>query len=751
MFVSKFEKNYRREFKRECEIQNCMNKNKFDRVRATHQVDYEKELRFQTAGKALSSVIFGLALPLWIRKMNFNTFIHKNTVMFPVLLAGAYGGSRLWDKLNGHYLNYLDIDVSHDFKINYEKRYKIHQINESEANDFKLKTLRKSTATFVRQGKNDDEYSNISSIRNLENIVYCSEEELTKCKTTLELQVLIDSKTPTINTKSLNEHQQDIHLNLYNYKLRIENGKYFRSEKDRLLGLPFMMKRHQQYPEPHPGTWQYNLFEELYGYCYSLGKDEIDTEEKIHKYNYKNYIHPSVVEKYDDNLNSELEMIIKLKNVEDKTRLQELKEQRKFFCTKILPKLNLLRDENKGRDFAYTYLNSLNNKSSLQQHFSKNYSNDEEEFLLRQLEELKLINKNPSVIEEVISPAIPEKYRGIREKELREILTSPKKRDEVKKVMSTFKTTSPQSKYDLIKMEQNRVGLLDTVIEEGIDLSNPENNFSALHAKTFDNPDSTELEDAAINRYNDENKSSFPLGHPGARYFKFDNRVSFEDYDIDEKNYGFASFKSNRCEYRLKEQEEQFIKEHSLKFGNSKYNELEGFVVPHLERANDEAQEKIFKKNPLQMHKDRKNLYSNTKSLMEDFVSMKLDQNLAVSEEDIDELVFKASYQKSVEETDEYKNLSKRTRDELLTLFKTVGKTPKPYWDHGVTKKIQQPKRVVYDGPQLNDPLYFLYSEVEQPEAMRKVLSKWRSGAELRTKLPYYPETKKSNDYFKMI
>lgn len=59
--------------------------------------------------------------------------------------------------------------------------------------------------------------------------------------------------------------------------------------------------------------------------------------------------------------------------------------------------------------------------------------------------------------------------------------------------------------------------------------------------------------------------------------------------------------------------------------------------------------------------------------------------------------------------------------------------------------------RPVYEAAQINDPLYHLYSEVEQPEALRNVLKEWRKGAEIRSKMPYYPETKKPEKYFEMI
>lgn len=220
--------------------------------------------------------------------------------MAPLFLAGAITGVSLWDKLTGYYINYIDYDVAHDFKINYESRYKLFEKKSDEVEDFSLKQLKKSSTHFVEQGKNAQKYGYLSQIRNLENIIYCDPKEVEKCTSTLELQLLIDSVVPVVKPQNTNQKQKDIHKTLYEWKLFIESGKYFDSEKERLLGLPFMMFRHQQYPEPHFGTWQYKLFEELFSHPYSYGKDEIESEEKIHKFNYKNFLHPSVVEKYGD-------------------------------------------------------------------------------------------------------------------------------------------------------------------------------------------------------------------------------------------------------------------------------------------------------------------------------------------------------------------------------------------------------------------------------------------------------------------
>jgi len=669
-------------------------------------------------------------------------------------------GTRLWEKLQGHYFNYIDHDISHDFKINFEKRYRIlEKAKEKVTDDFSIRSLKNSVISFVSQGKNENEASLLSQIRNLENIVFCDPEEVAKCNTTLELQVLIDSAVPVVNAESAQSYVDKLQKNLYKWKLTVENGKYFESEKERLLGLPFMMKRHRQYPEPAIGTWQYNLFEEIFGHSYSYGKDDIENEEKINKFNYKQFLHPSIIEKFNDDPNHpDFEMYIKMKNIETQTKLEKAKEERKLFCTKILPTLNLLRDENKGRDFAHHYVNFQSNKSELAKHYNENYSNKQEEYLFRVAEEARLVDKNSSIVSEVISPSINKEYRGIRGKELRDILNNPKKKSEVTKALKTkYKFYSPQNKFEHLKSERNRIGLIDTAIEEGINLNDPEqNNYQSLFDKTFSKPDQNEAEDASLSKKNgDESLNTYPLGHPEAIFFRYDDRISFEDYVQDVPESGYASFKNMRYEYRTKEEQEKYIREYTRKFGNPAFKEQEGFLVPHLERGNDEAEEKIFKKVPATIFEQRKNIYSNELTEIQDFVDFKVEQDTSapsdLTEDDLDQAIFEAQFKKSVDENEEFRRMEKRSRDELLALFKVNNLTPHELWSHVKAKRNQKPNRIVYEAAQINDPLYHLYSEAEIPEAFRKVLKKWRKGAEIRTKLPYYPETKKPEKYFELI
>jgi hypothetical protein len=79
----------------------------------------------------------------------------------------------------------------------------------------------------------------------------------------------------------------------------------------------------------------------------------------------------------------------------------------------------------------------------------------------------------------------------------------------------------------------------------------------------------------------------------------------------------------------------------------------------------------------------------------------------------------------------------------MENIFKLVGFVPTEFWsDPAARDTLGKTGRPITDKAQLIDPLYQLYSEVEQPNSMRHYIKQWRSGAEMRFKLPYYPEIK---------
>lgn len=635
------------------------------------------------------------------------------------------------------------------------------QKDDIEKEDFSLKQLLSSKKTFLEQGKNKSEASVLSQIRNLENVSFVNEADLLKCNSVLELQLLIDSVVPYVKSLSADEYVRQMHESYERHKYQVENMKIFNSEKDRLLGLPFQMKRHEQFPEPYIGTWQYDLYEELYGNPYDEGKKEFETEEKIHKFNYEKHLHPALLARFDKD-SEEFDMFIKQMNVENKTRLEKLKENRTFFCKNILPNLNLLNDKQKGRDFAYFILN--NQRNSLRLHYYNDYSGNFEERLFREAEELRLIDKNPQVVSDIQMSTVKNEYKGIRSKELKEILLNSNKRTSSENALrEKYVTHNPKGLWENYKKQRNRLGLIDTIIEEGVDvnkISSGEIDYQKLHELTYDNPDPTEDEEAALsvkNGYFSQN-NTLPLGlHPYNEVI-YSLGVSFNDYTEKSNELSLLSAKEMRYENKQKHDEAEYLKKFSRKYSDPSKKQFEMTFEPHKQRENEEFSEKIFKRKALQTFEDRESLYKSELNTINTYINDRIIQDSSrlindLTEDDLNQALFEASYQKPVEDTEEYKKLEKRNFSEIESLFKALKITPSELWDDPVIERNQVHRRPYTEFAQVTDPLYHLLSEVEQPEVLRSVMKEWRKGVEIRNKLPYYPDSKKVGeyDYFRMI
>lgn len=96
------------------------------------------------------------------------------------------------------------------------------------------------------------------------------------------------------------------------------------------------------------------------------------------------------------------------------------------------------------------------------------------------------------------------------------------------------------------------------------------------------------------------------------------------------------------------------------------------------------------------------------------------------------------------------KELSKRNPLEIKQLFWAIGF--EPYEDWMDTPGREPFTNLGYhryiDKVQMQDPFYHLLSEIEQPYVIKDLMRHWRRGAEIRFKVPYYPETKKPEKTF---
>ena len=386
-----------------------------------------------------------------------------------------------------------------------------------------------------------------------------------------------------------------------------------------------------------------------------------------------------------------------------KTRLDKLKENREFFCKNILPDLNLLNDEEKGKEFAYFVMNRkyfTKENNNLIDYYYETYSNQNEEKLFREAEELRLINKNQYVVDTVQSSTIKDEYKGFREKELKELFSNPKKRKDLENaIRAKYNIESPKSIWENYEIERNRKGLIDTAVDEIDDLKTPEiNNYENLFNKTYDNPDMSEDEEAAysyansfLETTNRNGDNSLPIGKHKIYDRLISNDVNFNDYAIEDKSkHSLLSAKIMRYENDYNNEEKMFINNFTRRYSTAAHKDKEMFIVPHLERNNEDIQDKLFKKRPIDIFNDKSNFYYNEITDIRNFINHKIEQDTAVvsddvSEEELNEVLFEASYSKDVKETDEYKGLERRNNIELESLFKALKITPNELWNYEKT------------------------------------------------------------------
>jgi hypothetical protein len=289
----------------------------------------------------------------------------------------------------------------------------------------------------------------------LENIVYVDPEEIKKCKSPIELQMKIDSVKPTLSTKGdINKHVESIHDTYEAYKYHIENSRNFRSIKDKFLGLPFMLKRHQQFPVPVRGTWQFDVYEHIFGEAYDKAQGLPENEEKINKFNYHLFLHPSVIAKFDTNT-EEFDMYLRQLNFESKTAKETRAKSREYFCTSILPILNLVDDKETGFDFA-NYVVNKQKSDDYKGYLHEQYSGQKEEELFREMEEAKLVDKNKPFVERVSFSTIDKSKIGIRSKELEDLLTNPTAIKKMRRALEyKYPFYEPVKEVDRVKMVNN--------------------------------------------------------------------------------------------------------------------------------------------------------------------------------------------------------------------------------------------------------------------------------------------------------
>lgn len=630
-------------------------------------------LVFFTAGRA-SIKKFATAYPI----------VNKSWIYYPLVGSTLAIGSYLYDKLKGHYFNWFDFDILHHWHIDYQSKYKLkdEDVNQDWQKNLQLTEFDRLTQAWenslnqtdidgaktlrrISKDKNDFFYL-FSKIRNLENIVFLSEEDLKGINSPVELQIKIDSVTPDLlRSGDLNEDIKKFQQVLKEYKYMVENSDNFRSIKDKMLGLPFMMYRMRQFPEPNPGTWQYRMFERFFGFEYDYLKDEYESEEKINKFNYAKHLHPSIIKKFDVE-SEEFEMYIKKLNYETKTQKEAAKFYREIYCKYILPKINNLKDENFAADVVH-YIINKKTSNDYENYLFDHYSNEKEEFLFREVEEANFLNKNKPLVNRFMYSNIDKSKIGIRASQLDEILKNPTKYKTMRKALEAkFDHYEPVSYLDKLKFAARKAGYLDTMIENEVDVRDPEFNILDLFVQQYGYRQPTEEEEVAKAHHVNYpqygfNNNTYPYAQDDfVNYFSYNGGIDWKDYCSEFPGTGFVSPKKDRLELSNKYLQSLYDKFFLRFYNNPKFDNFTGYIYPYKDYDNEELAERIPKRTNFLKYVERQKLTDSEMDTLRFLEDTTEKESFAPSddltEEELDQAIFESTYMKPIHETDEYKS-----------------------------------------------------------------------------------------------
>lgn len=372
--------------------------------------------------------------------------VKKSYVYFPVIGASYGLGSFLYDKLRAYYINYdwSNWESTVTWDLNFKDKYNVRNDQEVEKWQETLslspyeKLVAQANLAIENLTSNQSYYEykkfsrdrnplsdQMSKIRNLENVIYLTEEQIKSVSNPLELQILLDGVRPDkLNDqgKSLDNLVSETHEHFKNRKENVEATKYFESDKKKLLGLDFMVNRLRQLPEPEQGSWQDSIYEEIFGEPYYTDKGLPQLIDKVSKYNYEKHLHPAIVGKYDT-ASEEFETFLKTEYFKNKSDYDKRASNREYFCTKLLPGINQLGKE-KARTFVYYVLNK-ESKEDYEMYLYEQYSGQQEQALFRIAEEAKIIDKNKYRVYNEEYKSIDTSKIKLNKAEVNEIINNP--------------------------------------------------------------------------------------------------------------------------------------------------------------------------------------------------------------------------------------------------------------------------------------------------------------------------------------
>jgi hypothetical protein len=179
-----------------------------------------------------------------------------------------------------------------------------------------------------RIGKDlDDIFYSFGKVHGLENMAFLDEETLKATEgNPVKLQDAVNNvKHPGPPATSFDSLVNKALGALEDYKAEVNKLPITRSDRSKLLALPFFAARRTEGPSPQKGQWQYDLFTELTGHDWNeFDKTQLDHERKITEGDYEKFFSPGLLEKLDTE-SEHFKRTIKLANISTETTYEKHK------------------------------------------------------------------------------------------------------------------------------------------------------------------------------------------------------------------------------------------------------------------------------------------------------------------------------------------------------------------------------------------------------------------------------------------
>jgi hypothetical protein len=358
-------------------------------------------------------------------------------------------------------------------------------------------------------------------------------------------------------------------------------------------------------------------------------------------------------------------MYIRKLNIDSKTAKEARVIRKEYFCSKILPVLNMVENKETGYDFA-NYIINKERENNYGSYLYNQYSGQIEERLFREAEEAKYLNKNEPFVERVSYSNVIKERIGIKPKELDNILNNPTTSKKMRTAMKhKYKIYEPVKEIDYIASVTKKNQYIDTIIERELDPSSPDFNTEDLFAMTYDKGDE-ENEEAQVMMATHVNypvfpgvdNNSYPYGIYNFSKIYYHPKLDYNDYAPDFYDEDFLiSPKKNRYEMHNNFHRTLLDSFFVRSYNNPIFANRRDYIIPSIDYKNEELKSKVLRRSNYKRYLDNFIIRDSDMEKLEFLENKTMQDSYQVSEditeEELDQAIFESTYAKPPFESDE--------------------------------------------------------------------------------------------------